>query len=171
MRRCIVSAFHLEILRQEIQELLIMVLLVCWIHNMLVYSFLFLRENTHIPLHFNTVLELLCLTLLPHSPPPDVNVSDDQGSTPLHWAVEKHEVDSCALLLDLGADPNILNAARMSPLHLAISKGYNDMVEVSGTAMTDVLYLALGSLLSYLIYYSDKLISTIFQSFQTTVSI
>ncbi|XP_012671527.2 transient receptor potential cation channel subfamily A member 1b [Clupea harengus] len=62
--------------------------------------------------------------------PEGLNPRDEQGSTPLHWAVEKHKEGSCALLLDLGADPNILNTALMSPLHLAISKGHNGMVEL-----------------------------------------
>ncbi|KAL2085161.1 hypothetical protein ACEWY4_018481 [Coilia grayii] len=62
--------------------------------------------------------------------PEGLNVCDYQGSTPLHWAVERQAEDSCALLLELGADPNILNAALMSPLHLAISKGHNSMVEL-----------------------------------------
>lgn len=55
---------------------------------------------------------------------------DEQGNVPLHWAVEQNKAESCKALLDLGADPNILNTALMSPLHLAVSHGHNNLVEV-----------------------------------------
>ncbi|KAL0156923.1 hypothetical protein M9458_048169, partial [Cirrhinus mrigala] len=58
-----------------------------------------------------------------------LNVQDEQGRTPLHWAVEQDQQQSCALLLELGADPNILNSAMMGPLHLAVTKRYNHLVE------------------------------------------
>ncbi|KAM4606588.1 transient receptor potential cation channel subfamily A member 1b [Polymixia lowei] len=60
----------------------------------------------------------------------DVNSCDEQGSVPLHWAVMRNQAESCRVLLDLGADPNILNMALMSPLHLAISHGHNDLVKL-----------------------------------------
>uniref|UniRef100_A0AAQ4S4B5 Transient receptor potential cation channel, subfamily A, member 1b n=1 Tax=Gasterosteus aculeatus aculeatus TaxID=481459 RepID=A0AAQ4S4B5_GASAC len=68
--------------------------------------------------------------------PQDLNSCDEQGNVPLHWAVEKNKAGSCRALLDLGADPNILNTALLSPLHLAICLGHNDLVEllVSHTA-------------------------------------
>uniref|UniRef100_A0A8C9Z3P5 Transient receptor potential cation channel, subfamily A, member 1b n=1 Tax=Sander lucioperca TaxID=283035 RepID=A0A8C9Z3P5_SANLU len=50
----------------------------------------------------------------------DLNSCDDQGNVPLHWAVERNKAESCRALLDLGANPNILNMALMSPLHLAV---------------------------------------------------
>ncbi|KTF76034.1 hypothetical protein cypCar_00041207, partial [Cyprinus carpio] len=59
-----------------------------------------------------------------------LNVQDEQGRTPLHWAVEQNQQQSCVLLLELGADPNILNNAMMGPLHLAVTKRYNHLVEV-----------------------------------------
>ncbi|KAL4635179.1 transient receptor potential cation channel subfamily A member 1-like [Arapaima gigas] len=60
----------------------------------------------------------------------ELNAQDDQGRTPLHWAVEKNQKDSCAKLLELGANPNILNHAVMSPLHLAICLQHNSLVEL-----------------------------------------
>uniref|UniRef100_A0A8C1ILP5 Ion transport domain-containing protein n=1 Tax=Cyprinus carpio TaxID=7962 RepID=A0A8C1ILP5_CYPCA len=60
----------------------------------------------------------------------ELNVQDEQGRTPLHWAVEQNQQQSCVLLLELGADPNILNNAMMGPLHLAVTKRYNHLVEV-----------------------------------------
>lgn len=62
----------------------------------------------------------------------ELNSCDEQGNVPLHWAVEKNKADSCRALLDLGADPNILNMALLSPLHLAVSLGHNNLVEVRG---------------------------------------
>ncbi|KAJ8376614.1 hypothetical protein SKAU_G00071940 [Synaphobranchus kaupii] len=58
----------------------------------------------------------------------ELNATDDQGNTPLHWAVQRDDRESCVTLLDLGADPNILNRAVMSPLHLAVSLGHNGLV-------------------------------------------
>ncbi|KAM4544029.1 transient receptor potential cation channel subfamily A member 1b [Fundulus diaphanus] len=58
----------------------------------------------------------------------ELNSRDDQGNVPLHWAVERNKAESCRALLDLGADPNILNNALMSPLHLAVSLGHNGLV-------------------------------------------
>ncbi|CAJ1082255.1 transient receptor potential cation channel subfamily A member 1b [Xyrichtys novacula] len=58
------------------------------------------------------------------------NSCDDHGNMPLHWAVEKNKPESCRALLDLGADPNVLNTALLSPLHLAVSLGHNNLVEL-----------------------------------------
>ncbi|KAM9337048.1 transient receptor potential cation channel subfamily A member 1b [Symphorus nematophorus] len=60
----------------------------------------------------------------------ELNSCDEQGNTPLHWAVERNKADSCRVLLDLGADPNILNMALLSSLHLAVSHGHNILVEL-----------------------------------------
>lgn len=59
-----------------------------------------------------------------------LNSCDEQGNAPLHWAVERNSAESCRSLLDLGADPNVLNHALMSPLHLAVSLEHNHLVEV-----------------------------------------
>ncbi|XP_073439946.1 transient receptor potential cation channel subfamily A member 1 isoform X2 [Dendrobates tinctorius] len=58
-----------------------------------------------------------------------LNTLDDKGSTPLHWAVFKNQVDSVKVLLSRGANPNIVNYYRLSPLHLAIQMHYNNIVE------------------------------------------
>uniref|UniRef100_A0AAY5EHK1 Transient receptor potential cation channel, subfamily A, member 1a n=1 Tax=Electrophorus electricus TaxID=8005 RepID=A0AAY5EHK1_ELEEL len=57
----------------------------------------------------------------------ELNATDEEGNTPLHWAVQKGQRGSCAALLDLGADPNILNKSLLSPLHLAVSLRHNDL--------------------------------------------
>lgn len=63
----------------------------------------------------------------------ELDVQDAEGQTPLHFAVEKNQESCCSLLLDLGANPNIVNTAMMAPIHLAISKEHNLLVEVSLT--------------------------------------
>uniref|UniRef100_A0A669BZV4 Transient receptor potential cation channel, subfamily A, member 1b n=1 Tax=Oreochromis niloticus TaxID=8128 RepID=A0A669BZV4_ORENI len=60
----------------------------------------------------------------------DLNSCDEQGNVPLHWAVERNKAESCKALLDLGANPNILNTALLSPLHLAVSHGHSNLVGV-----------------------------------------
>ncbi|XP_057681142.1 transient receptor potential cation channel subfamily A member 1b [Corythoichthys intestinalis] len=62
--------------------------------------------------------------------PQALNSCDERGDVPLHWAVDKNQAESCKVLLDLLADPNVLNAALLSPLHLAISQGHNKLVEL-----------------------------------------
>ncbi|XP_077480584.1 transient receptor potential cation channel subfamily A member 1b [Stigmatopora argus] len=62
--------------------------------------------------------------------PQALNDCDEYGDLPLHWAVDKNQAESCKVLLDLRADPNVLNAALLSPLHLAISRGHNKLVEL-----------------------------------------
>uniref|UniRef100_A0A8C8ITL5 Transient receptor potential cation channel, subfamily A, member 1b n=1 Tax=Oncorhynchus tshawytscha TaxID=74940 RepID=A0A8C8ITL5_ONCTS len=61
---------------------------------------------------------------------PGWKVYDDEGSMPLHWAVERNQPDSCRALLELGAEPNVLNKALMSPLHLAVSHTHNHLVQL-----------------------------------------
>uniref|UniRef100_A0A8C5HY13 Ion transport domain-containing protein n=1 Tax=Gouania willdenowi TaxID=441366 RepID=A0A8C5HY13_GOUWI len=62
----------------------------------------------------------------------ELNSCDEQGNVPLHWAVEKNRVESCKALLDLGADPNVLNTVLLSPLHMAINLQHNNLVAVRG---------------------------------------
>ncbi|KAM6976850.1 transient receptor potential cation channel subfamily A member 1-like [Aplochiton taeniatus] len=60
----------------------------------------------------------------------ELDTCDGQGSVPLHWAVERNQAASCTALLRFGADPNVLNTALMSPLHLAVSHAHNSLVEL-----------------------------------------
>ncbi|XP_051785308.1 transient receptor potential cation channel subfamily A member 1b [Erpetoichthys calabaricus] len=60
----------------------------------------------------------------------EINAKDEKGNTPLHSAVEKDRFESCKTLLELGADPNILNSFLMSPLHMAISLRHNQIIEL-----------------------------------------
>lgn len=82
-------------------------------------------------MHFS-VFRFVCVYLhLFSCPLTELNSCDEQGNVPLHWAVERNKAESCRALMDLGANPNILNTALLSPLHLAVNRGHNDLVEVS----------------------------------------
>ncbi|XP_062843287.1 transient receptor potential cation channel subfamily A member 1a [Trichomycterus rosablanca] len=59
----------------------------------------------------------------------ELDVVDDDGNTALHWAVQQDQCGSCSALLDLGANPNVLNKSSFSPLHLAVKLKYNHIVE------------------------------------------
>ncbi|XP_053467815.1 transient receptor potential cation channel subfamily A member 1b isoform X2 [Ictalurus furcatus] len=89
-------------------------------------------ENGAGPIHYAAAsghLDVIQL-IVSITGPEELDVQDAEGQTPLHFAVEKNQESSCSLLLDLGANPNIVNTAMMAPIHLAISKGHNQMVEV-----------------------------------------
>ncbi|XP_075069745.1 transient receptor potential cation channel subfamily A member 1 isoform X2 [Mixophyes fleayi] len=84
------------------------------------------------PLHYASKhgnLELM-LMIINEASDEVLDVLDCKGRTPLHYAVMKNQTDSVKVLLSRGADPNILNYYRMSPLHLAIQLHYNSVVEV-----------------------------------------
>lgn len=89
-------------------------------------------ENGASPLHhaaaggYTTLIQFIMAVVDPEV----LNSCDEQGNVPLHWAVEKNSAESCRSLLDLGADPNVLNKALMSPLHLAVSLEHNHLVEL-----------------------------------------
>ncbi|KAL3041036.1 hypothetical protein OYC64_011921 [Pagothenia borchgrevinki] len=89
-------------------------------------------ESGATPLHHAAAGEHIPLILFINSviEAQGVNSCDEHGNVPLHWAVERNRTESCRALLDLGADPNLLNTALMSPLHLALSLGHNDLVEL-----------------------------------------
>uniref|UniRef100_A0A673H037 Transient receptor potential cation channel subfamily A member 1-like n=1 Tax=Sinocyclocheilus rhinocerous TaxID=307959 RepID=A0A673H037_9TELE len=92
----------------------------------------FRDENGASPLHYASAgghLDIIHL-IVSVVGSEELNVQDEQGRTPLHWAVEQDQLHSFALLLELGADPNILNSAMMGPLHLAVTKRYNHLIEV-----------------------------------------
>uniref|UniRef100_A0A8C2BQ42 Transient receptor potential cation channel, subfamily A, member 1b n=1 Tax=Cyprinus carpio TaxID=7962 RepID=A0A8C2BQ42_CYPCA len=99
----------------------------------------FRDENGASPLHYASaggnvdIIRLIVSVVGPE----ELNVQDEQGRTPLHWAVEQNQQQSCVLLLELGADPNILNNAMMGPLHLAVTKRYNHLVLFQSCDKTD----------------------------------
>lgn len=60
-----------------------------------------------------------------------LNVMDNYGNTPLHWAAVKNQAGSVKFLLSKGANPNLRNNSMMAPLHLAVQNGHNEVVKVS----------------------------------------
>lgn len=59
-----------------------------------------------------------------------LNVMDDYGNTPLHWATEKNQVESVKFLLSRGANPNLQNGHMMAPLHIAVQNTHNEVLKV-----------------------------------------
>ena len=60
-----------------------------------------------------------------NSPEVDLTVKDSIGETPLHVAVENNNYQIVQLLLEHGADVNILDDYNDTPLHLASAKDLN----------------------------------------------
>lgn len=56
---------------------------------------------------------------------------DEEGSTPLHWAVESGQAKIINALIGMGAKTNILNKLKMAPLHLACEINCVDAIEVN----------------------------------------
>uniref|UniRef100_A0A3Q3VT07 Ion transport domain-containing protein n=1 Tax=Mola mola TaxID=94237 RepID=A0A3Q3VT07_MOLML len=89
-------------------------------------------ESGASPLHhaaaggYITLIQFITAVIKPQG----LNSCDEQGNVPLHWAVERNMAESCRALLELGADPNILNTGLLAPLHLAVSLGHNNLVEL-----------------------------------------
>ncbi|EPY80231.1 hypothetical protein CB1_000850007 [Camelus ferus] len=61
----------------------------------------------------------------------ELNVTDDYGNTPLHWAAEKNQVESVKFLLLQGANPNLRNYNLMAPLHVAAQFLHNEVLKLN----------------------------------------
>lgn len=59
-----------------------------------------------------------------------VNMMDNFGNTPLHWAAGKNQAGSVKFLLNKGANPNLRNSSMMAPLHIAVQSLHNEVVKV-----------------------------------------
>jgi hypothetical protein len=57
-----------------------------------------------------------------------VNEKDSEGSTPLHRAVRNMHKEMIEFLLDMGADPDAVEADGVTPLHVAASLGNVDCI-------------------------------------------
>ena len=68
----------------------------------------------------------------------DVNASQPDGATALHWAVHWDDREAVDLLLDAGADVNATNEYGVSPLALAALNGSATVMERLITAGADV---------------------------------
>jgi ankyrin repeat protein len=60
---------------------------------------------------------------------PNVNKTDDNGNTPLMFSLYS-DLRIAELLLEYGADPNIPNKKKETPLYIACTKGYLPIVEL-----------------------------------------
>lgn len=62
----------------------------------------------------------------------DINVDDaiTKGLRLLHFAAFRHNVEVLLLLLDYGADPNLMDDVGYTPLHLCAEKGYSDFIRI-----------------------------------------
>ena len=59
------------------------------------------------------------------------NDRDNLRMTPLHWAAIRGDITVATILLDYGADANLIDHLGRIPRVLADEKGHPDMVEVS----------------------------------------
>ncbi len=60
----------------------------------------------------------------------NVNAANEQGNTPLHYAVATNNADMARLLLQYGADMNAENTKGWSPLKIAQTKNVAEVTEV-----------------------------------------
>lgn len=60
----------------------------------------------------------------------DVNQAEPDGTTPLHFAVQRNSVDITKLLIDAGANTKAANRYGVTPLSLACLNGDPDVVEL-----------------------------------------
>ncbi|GBL86403.1 Ankyrin repeat and protein kinase domain-containing protein 1 [Araneus ventricosus] len=75
-----------------------------------------------------------------------INARDKNGYSLLHWAVCNSQKLVVQQLLDAGADPKCNSSKGNTPLHVASSKGYNEVAKILLQSVT-------GNDLSYLVNY------------------
>ena len=63
----------------------------------------------------------------------NVNIQEPDGTTPLHVAVEKDDIDTVKLLLSHGACPSIQNTQAKTPLDLSVSKQMSETLTESSS--------------------------------------
>jgi ankyrin repeat protein len=69
--------------------------------------------------------------LLDHSNNQWINVVDNQNKTPLHYACALGQITVVKLLLEKGADPNIIDCTNyQTPLHIATYRNYLPMINL-----------------------------------------
>ncbi|KAI6660291.1 Transient receptor potential cation channel subfamily A member 1 [Oopsacas minuta] len=60
----------------------------------------------------------------------DINITDNDGDTALHWAVTHSHLENIELLISRGANENICNQSEEAPIHLAIKSGKVDVAYI-----------------------------------------
>jgi len=68
----------------------------------------------------------------------DVNSSDAQGRTPLHYAAENQDYQLAAFFISLGANVDALDKSNMSPLGISVEKNDAKTAEVLANAKADI---------------------------------
>jgi cytohesin len=68
----------------------------------------------------------------------DVNVTDEEGCTPLIWAVLAGSVEAVELFLARGADPNCKNSDGETPMHITALTGNLEIAKLLIDAGADV---------------------------------
>ena len=68
----------------------------------------------------------------------DVNATDSQGRTPLHYAAENQDSRLAAFLVSLGANTNALDNSRMSPLGISVEKNDTQTAGILANAKADI---------------------------------
>lgn len=62
--------------------------------------------------------------------PAVVNQKDENGLTPLFWAIYAEQPEAALLLVSLKADVNAADCSKQTPLHVAVSMGSQKLVEI-----------------------------------------
>ena len=70
----------------------------------------------------------------------EINQTQADGMTALHWAVQANMEDVVRQLLDAGADPNVANRYGITPLWLAAQNGSPEVVEALLKAGADAIF-------------------------------
>ena len=68
----------------------------------------------------------------------DVNITDSQGRTPLHYAAENQDARLAAFLISLGANTNALDYSQMSPLGISVEKNDTQTAGILANAKADI---------------------------------
>lgn len=75
-----------------------------------------------------------------------IDVVDNYGYTPLHWACHYGQLCSVQVLLDCGANPNKQAPDMISPLLLAASGGHHEIVRLLLLKGADVNHMDIVSI-------------------------
>ena len=60
----------------------------------------------------------------------DVNLKNNEGNTPLHWAAGQGELEIVKILISNGADINAKGKSNWTPLRWAEAMGNTDIAEI-----------------------------------------
>lgn len=66
----------------------------------------------------------------------DLNVQDNQGETPLHWAVRQDNLMFAKKLVDRKAIVGVVNKHDATPMDIARSRNNSALVEILGGPIT-----------------------------------